>query len=268
MHLDHLQGFPFFAPAYQPSTQLHIFGPQALETELEASLAHTMAPPYFPISINELRAAKSMHGLQEDQVVLLENPGQPPRVLPAKACLPAALWQRSQEDGRPDVAIHVLRSNAHPGSVLVYRIDWRGRSVVYATDTESNPGASDSLVEFARGADLLIHDAQYTAAHYQGQAAGFPATGGWGHSTAEMACDVARAAGVNRLVLFHHEPCYDDATVAGIELAARARFSRSGAAYEGLEIHLPLTRRVCARLGQEETVAAQSMRLPGVSPPG
>jgi ribonuclease BN (tRNA processing enzyme) len=93
-------------------------------------------------------------------------------------------------------------------------------------------------VQFAKDADVLIHDAQYLEAHYRGQLAGFPATQGYGHSTATMACEVAAAAEIGQLILFHHDPSYTDAIVTGMEASARAQFRESQAAYEGLEIDL------------------------------
>ena len=132
------------------------------------------------------------------------------------------------------LVVHIHKSYAHPGGVYVYRISWRGQSVVYATDTEGYVGTDRRLVGFAREADLLIHDAQYVEAHYRGQMTGFPSTQGYGHSTAMMACEVATAAKVGTLVLFHHDPAYDDGVIDEIERKARAGFEKTVTAYEGL----------------------------------
>jgi ribonuclease BN (tRNA processing enzyme) len=146
----------------------------------------------------------------------------------------------SEVEGLSDDAlvIRIHKSYAHPGGVYVYRITWRGKSIVYATDTEGYVGMDRRLVQFAKGADVLIHDAQYLEAHYRGQLAGFPATQGYGHSTATMACEVAFASEVVQLILFHHDPSYSDAMVAGIEATAKAQFGNTQAAYEGLEFDL------------------------------
>jgi ribonuclease BN (tRNA processing enzyme) len=93
-------------------------------------------------------------------------------------------------------------------------------------------------VQFARGADVLIHDAQYREEHYRGQIAGLPSTQGFGHSTVTMACEVATAAQVGTLVLFHHDPAYEDSLIEEIEREAQKRFENTVAAYEGLEIVL------------------------------
>jgi len=108
-----------------------------------------------------------------------------------------------------------------------------GRSVVYATDTEHDAsGRLDrQLLELARGADVLIYDAQYTADEYAGKR-------GWGHSTAEEGARLAEAAGVSQLVLYHHDPTHDDWQIARIEAATRARFPHTVAAREGLVLSL------------------------------
>jgi ribonuclease BN (tRNA processing enzyme) len=109
---------------------------------------------------------------------------------------------------------------------------------VYATDTEGYVGTDKRLVKFAKDADVLIHDAQYLDEHYWGQLEGLPSTQGYGHSTVTMACEVAASASTGQLVLFHHDPSYTDAMLAGMEAKAKGLFAESVAAYEGLEIVL------------------------------
>jgi ribonuclease BN (tRNA processing enzyme) len=120
--------------------------------------------------------------------------------------------------------------------VVIYRIEWRDRAVVYATDTEGYVSGDRRLVRFARGADLLIHDAQYRQDHYLGSWELASVTQGFGHSTAAMACKVAADAGVDHLVLFHHDPNYDDAVLEDVQVQARAIFPCSDVAREGMEI--------------------------------
>jgi ribonuclease BN (tRNA processing enzyme) len=121
---------------------------------------------------------------------------------------------------------------------MVYRIEWGSRAIVYATDTEGYVDSDRRLANFARGADLLIHDAQYAEEHYQGQIAGLPATQGWGHSTARMAAELACMASVQQLILFHHDPNYTDEQITAIQDKTRQVFSNTLAAYEGLVIQL------------------------------
>jgi ribonuclease BN (tRNA processing enzyme) len=136
------------------------------------------------------------------------------------------------------LAVRIHKSYAHPGGVFVYRVSWHGKSVVYATDTEGYIGTDRRLVAFASDADVLIHDAQYSEAHYAGQLPGLPSTQGFGHSTATMACEVAASAEAGQLILFHHDPAYSDERVTAQENTAKANFPESYAAYEGMEINI------------------------------
>jgi phosphoribosyl 1,2-cyclic phosphodiesterase len=231
LHHDHTQGFPFFSPAYLPGANLHFFGPASFEKSLDMVLAHNQMPPMFPVTLQEMASIKDIHDIQGGDTILVGGSSG------GVALRSAAQAKRgmSQTDA---VMIRAHRSYAHPGGVLAYRIEYGGKSVVYATDTEGYVGTDRRLVAFAQGADILIHDAQFTEEHYNGQRSGCPSTQGHGHSTALMACEVAAAAGVGQLVLFHHDPGYDDATIRGVEAQARSSFADVAAAYEGLEIEL------------------------------
>ncbi len=228
LHHDHTQGFPFFTPAYFPNTRLHIFGPGGTPETLKHVLEHNQTAETFPLSLRDMSAAKTIESVRESQVIVWDEENV--RVVESGSGL------------SPDaVVIRIHKSHAHPGGVFVYRITWRGRSVVYATDTEGYVGVDRRLAAFARNADVLIHDAQYCEEHYRGQLAGFPSTQGFGHSTAAMACEVAASAATGELVLFHHDPAYADSFVAAQEAAAQKLFPKSRAAHEGMEIKLPLT---------------------------
>ena len=228
MHHDHSQGFRFFNPIHMPSTEINIFGPEVHECNPEDVLAHTMHPASFPLNFHNLRAQTDSYTLEDGDAVLLQN-GE-------KTILRgASKWAESPESG---ILVRTMRSDTHPGGVMFYRIESQGRAIVYATDTERTFANDHQLIQFARGADLLIHDAQYTEEHYEGRQLGFPCTRGWGHSTPSMACDVARAAQVKQLALFHYEPGYDDKMIADIERKARTRFANTIAPYEGMTIAL------------------------------
>lgn len=218
LHHDHTQGFPFFAPAYNPTSRLQIYGPGASEQALEELLSCNQTAPVFPISLREMNAAKEIQSLAETESLSLDENGV--HVL------------RGGGPGSPSaVVIRFIKSLAHPGAVYLYRIDWRGRSLVYATDTEGYIGGDRRLAAFAKGADLLIHDAQYSTEDYLTKQ-------GFGHSTPQMAAELARAAGVKRLALFHHDPLNDDETVHDLEEQAQALFTDTFAAREGLEVEL------------------------------
>ncbi|HLO32435.1 MAG TPA: MBL fold metallo-hydrolase [Anaerolineales bacterium] len=225
LHHDHTQGFPFFVPAYLPKARLHIFGPGGTPETLSRVLEHNQSSETFPVSLRDMASSKDIQSVRESQIIVWDEAG---------VRLAESVIGRNDEA----VVIRIHRSYAHPGGVYIYRIAWRGKSVVYATDTEGYVGTDRRLVQFAKDADILIHDAQYSEEHYRGQLAGFPSTQGYGHSTVSMACEVAAAAEVGHLVLFHHDPSYADERVAGIEAFAKTRFPETQAAYEGLEIDL------------------------------
>ena len=129
-----------------------------------------------------------------------------------------------------------MRSYAHPGGgVFHYRIEMDGKKVVVATDTEGYVGGDKRLIQFSHEADLLIHDAEFTSEEYIN---GVPSKQGWGHSSWEMAVEVAQAAGVKTLVLTHHNALHDDAFLDDVERQAQLLFPTAIVAREGLTFNL------------------------------
>lgn len=207
LHWDHIQGVPFFTPAFHPESRLTLAGvPRATGTVREA-LSAQMRPPTFPVTLDRLVGAR--HFVDVPRTGPLEF--GPFRVTPL------------EQD--------------HPDGVVAYRIEAGGRVAVFATDCEHRGGAGDvsdsarAMAAFAEGADVLIHDAQYTEDEYFGR--GGPPRLGWGHSTVDDAVAVARRADCGRLVLFHHDPGRDDAGVDALEAHARRRLPGAVAAREG-----------------------------------
>ena len=206
-HWDHIQGFPFFAPAFLKGNRFDLFGARKLSSTLAETLAGQMNFPNFPVSLGEMAAQMNFHDLHEGEAV---------------AC--------------GDAVITNAQLN-HPGGCFGYRVDFGGHAVVVATDTEHYSCPDPRLVELAAGADVLVYDAQYTPEQYVGSADAPPRTG-WGHSTWEEGIKVCKAAHVRKLVLTHHDPDHDDAKVRQIEADARKVFPEAVAAYEGLVIKL------------------------------
>jgi len=250
LHHDHTQGFPFFVPAYMPSTKLHIFGPDGTHESMRNVLERNQSSETFPVGLRDMSATKDIQAVRESQVILWDETGV--RAVESTVGL----------DNEAAVVIRIHKSYAHPGGVYAYRITWRGKSVVYATDTEGYVGTDRKLVQFAKDADVLIHDAQYLEEHYRGQLVGFPSTQGFGHSTVTMACEVAAASEAGQLILFHHDPSYSDDMVAGIERTAKSLFADSVAAYEGLEISLTPNPSPIGR-GENVAVRLQSSAVNG-----
>jgi phosphoribosyl 1,2-cyclic phosphodiesterase len=226
MHNDHTQGFPFFDPAYVGSSTLHILGPKVFESDLEETLSHAMLPPSFPLALEDLPSLKILRNVNETDIVLIG---------PGSADVQVLNIFHNEINPSPDlVRVRTYHSYAHPKSgVNIYNISWRGKSIVYATDTEGYVQSDQRLVKFAKDADVLIHDAQYRIEDYTNPT---KPKQGWGHSTPDMAIAVAQACNAKELVLFHHEPTYEDATIAEIEENARRIFPNTRTAYEGLEI--------------------------------
>ncbi|MFO0571407.1 MAG: MBL fold metallo-hydrolase [Polyangiaceae bacterium] len=205
-HWDHIQGLPFFTPIYLPTTRLTVVGPQTDRLSNIDVLEHQMSSPVFPVRLEELPCHLETREVMAGDVLELSG-----------------------------ARIRVAKGN-HPGGSLAYRIDYAGRSVVYATDTEHYSCVDPALRALAEGADVLIYDSQYTPAEYRGDAG--PSRVGWGHSTYEDGAKLAIAAGVGEFVLFHHDPRRTDAGVAELEEKARALFPSSVAAREGMKIAL------------------------------
>jgi len=235
LHHDHTQGFPFFVPAYMPNARLHIFGPDGTYESLAQVLEHNQSAETFPVSLRDMSATKNIQSVRESQVIVWDEAG-------------VRLAESTIGLSEEAVVIRIHKSYAHPGGVYVYRITWRGKSIVYATDTEGYVGTDRRLVQFAKDADILIHDAQYLDEHYWGKLDGFPSTQGYGHSTVTMACEVALASEAGQLILFHHDPSYSDAMVTGMETSAQAQFGEARAAYEGLEIRLRDENKISEKL--------------------
>jgi phosphoribosyl 1,2-cyclic phosphodiesterase len=220
-HWDHIQGFPFFDPAFLPETELHIYAPFDTHHSLEEALAGQMQAPYFPVKFSDLRSRIRYTELEEGSF----------RV--------------------GDVMVTTQYLN-HTAPTIAYRLANNGATVAYVTDHEPfwyptahvwRHSSDQRHIEFLRGADLLIHDAQYTEDEYRHKA-------GWGHSSIEYATDVALAAGVARLALFHHDPSHDDATLRRLERTARARAAAKGGRIELFAAAEGLALDVCGVAGQ------------------
>jgi len=225
MHHDHTQGFPYFIPAYIGTSTLHILGPRTFDQEIEEILGHAVLPPSFPVSLHEMPSVKVIRSLQGTEMLVVDEEQGSLHI--------HNIYHDPVECTDDKICVHIHKSYAHPKSgTYIYRVEWRNKSMVFASDTEGYMGTDRRLVKFSHNTDLIIHDAQYTDEEYAVQKQG------WGHSTPMMACDVARMANARRLVLFHHEPLYDDERIADIERKAQDLFPETIAAYEGLEIVL------------------------------
>lgn len=229
VHHDHTQGFPFFAPAYNPALKLEIYAPGFLERSLKEVLEDVMAPPAFPLTTRDLSSEFNIESLLPSEVVMIDKEGT---THVRKVSDPPF------KDEDKNVRIRMMRSYAHPSDVMLYRIEFKDKSFVFATDTEGYVNTDQRLVSFAKGTDFMVHDAQYTEDHYVGRRPGTFPTQGFGHSTPKMAAEVAEAAEIGMLALIHYDPSYNDETVDELVSSAREHFPSSIGTYEGLEIDL------------------------------
>jgi phosphoribosyl 1,2-cyclic phosphodiesterase len=214
VHWDHIQGFPFFEPAFVAGNEFHLYGGNNVSRTLEDTLSGQMDHPNFPVHLSVMGAKMKFRDLVEGEAVDID-------------------------DGEGSVARVTNASGNHPQGVYAFRVDHAGKSVVYATDTEHYAEQMDeNLLKLARGADVFIYDSQYTPEEYAGTAGTGGSKKGWGHSTFEEGARLAKAADVKRFVLFHHDPGQSDAAVRNKEKRAKALFPDVVAAHEGLVIEV------------------------------
>jgi len=210
VHWDHIMGFPFFGPAYVPGTRIRIHGCHA---SLEHAFRLQQAPPCFPVAFDQLAARVEFVSLEPGRTVAVG----PVRVTP--------------------------KLQQHSGDSYGWRFDAGGKRLVYSTDSEHKleaPAETLGFVEFFREADLVVFDAMYSLAD------AISVKADWGHSSNIVGVELCQRARARRLALFHHEPAYDDATIARVhrETMRFEELTRDGhavevlAAYDGLEVEL------------------------------
>ena len=212
LHLDHLEGLRFFAPIWDESVAVDVWGPPSHLLSLEERIARAFSPPLFPVELSDVPARVTFHDV----------PKEP--------------WTIG--DARLTAELVV-----HPGPTVGYRIETESATFAYLPDHEpALVGITDRPSEWISGAalagdaDLLIHDAQYSEDEYVERI-------GWGHSSVDDAVAFARAVRARRLLLFHHEPAHADRSLEGLEAHAQTLAGDDGArptlATEGMVVDLP-----------------------------
>lgn len=208
VHWDHIQGFPFFMPAFVEGNTIHIYGEQKGDLHIKDQLAGMMKDPYWPIGLDMMKANLIFHALAVGDTLSLNQ----------------------------DLRVTTMQGN-HPGGTMLYHIAFKDKSISYISDYEHQGETDTKLIEFVRGTDILIYDAFYTDDEYHGTN-GKISKRGWGHSTWQEGCKLAQLAEVKQLFLFHHDINRTDTELEQIELEARRVFPNTHAAREGVTIHI------------------------------
>ncbi len=201
-HWDHIQGLPFFEPAYDPELEIDIMvlGVKQKFSGLHDIFATQMQEEYFPVTLDNM-------GCRFNFLEYADS---------------AARYRNAM--------IRSVKQH-HPGGSYGYRLEAKGKSFVVCTDLEHPGDIDQTIVDFCKGADILVHDAQFTSEELQRKR-------GWGHSSYEQAMEVAERADVGQLIMTHHDPDHDDDFLKRMERDCQKRFKNSLLAREGMKIRL------------------------------
>ena len=203
-HYDHVCGIPFFRPFFRPSNRFRLWaGHLGAGMTLRRVMDEFMVAPLFPV---------------------------PPQVFKATVDYRDFVCGKDLSAG-PDVRVKTIALN-HPDGATGYRVEFDGRAFCYLTDTEHVPGAIDrKLAKFMEGADAVVYDSMYTDDEY-------PRYVGWGHSTWQEGVRLCKAAGVKKLIVFHHDPEHTDEMLDGVSREVDKQLPGSVVAREGLILEL------------------------------
>ncbi|MGF1493705.1 MAG: MBL fold metallo-hydrolase [Microcoleaceae cyanobacterium] len=207
-HWDHIQGFPFFIPAFIPVNRFHIYGAIAPDgSTIHDRLSDQMVHPNFPVPMNVMQSEMKFYDIIPGDKVVLDE----------------------------DILIETAPLN-HPGVALGYRVNWQGHSVVYCSDTEHFPGRFDeNVLRLAQDADVLIYDATYTNEEYYDEKS---PKYGWGHSTWQVGVEIAKKARVKQIVMYQHDPSHDDDFLDQVQSLVQDAFPGGLVAREGMVLEV------------------------------
>lgn len=223
-HKDHTEGFSSFLPAYFGQYRINIYGAKFFDMGIKEVISSSMTYSSFPIAFDEMSSLKLAVNIRETDIVIKTKNNAMPIVYNK--------YHSDYKINKDDVVVKILRGYNHPkNGIIVYRVEYMGKALVFATDIESYFGGDTKLISFSKDADVLIHDAAYNKEIYMKRQ-------GWGHSTPEMAAENAMKSNVKRLYITHHDP---EDSEKDIELKlenSKKIFKESYLAYENLEIDM------------------------------
>ena len=202
LHFDHIHGLPFFNYLHHPESKINLFCRAKDDKDLEKELSDIVFNKSFPLDIDEIKSAFRLHAINDinnNYAIILKDNEEEPVI---------TTIDEAKNSGENDVVITTLYSKTHPkDGVMIYKITYRGKSVVYATDKECYQGGDKALSLFARDCDLLIHDSQYTQEDYNSVVF---IKQGFGHSTFDMAIKEKENSHAKNLAFFHYATNYND----------------------------------------------------------
>lgn len=205
-HWDHIQGVPFFTPAFVEGNTFHVYGAAPGGASMKQHFSEKVLHANSPVPVKEVQANLKFYDIVCGDKFTLD-----------------------------DITIETAPLN-HPNGAMGYRVNWQGHSAFYCTDTEHFPDRPDeNVLHLAQGADLLIYDAMYTDEEYH--SAKSPKVG-WGHSTWQEGVRAAKEAGVKQLAVFHHEPAHTDDLLDKIEVELQDSFDGGFMAREGAIVQI------------------------------
>ena len=208
-HWDHIQGFPFFGPAFIKDQKINILamGEDRQQKNLKDIFRVQMREVYFPVQLDKMGANFNFMLLDKDMEI----------------------FRGAESGSKPTIVI--ANKHNHPGGAFGYRIEREGKVFVFCTDIEHVDEIDQNVVRLAENADLLIHEAQYTTEELKDKK-------GWGHSSYEQAIQVAELANVKQLAITHHDPDHDDDFLSKMEKECQHRYKDCFLAREQMEIEL------------------------------
>ena len=205
IHQDHIQGLQFYKPLFNQNSKIKLFGLNVNGENLKKSLETILFDKVFPLGLDEIQSNFEINNFNQNNVVVISQNGE------------VKLFDINDSIviNEDDIVVSAYKTTAHPKhGCLCIKVQYKSKTLVYATDKESYIGADKRFIQFAHNCDMLIHDAQYT---YQDYINPIHPKQGFGHSTFEMAIDCANLSKAKKMFFFHYDPDYDDSKMAMLE---------------------------------------------------
>ena len=223
-HIDHIQGLPYFMPLFYKNSKINIYGPKLNNKEIKDVCCEFMSNTFFPVELIQTSSNKNFYTNNDEKNYIINVETSDLEIKNRNDI--------DRNDIENKIIIKCKKVENHPvGGVSIYRIEYKCKSVVFATDVEGKYDGDSSLIAFAKESNILIQDATYLDEDYKNKV-------GWGHSTGKMAGINAKYASVKKLVLTHHDPEHSDIVVESKLESTKEYFENSTLAYDNCIIKI------------------------------